>query len=333
MYLASYRQEGQKCYAVRKSYLDQGGVYYYRQVFDLGPRPENHILNPVENVYCFSEALERAVQAEYGSDPTTLLEKLLWDFLPLEQKQTIRTYTRKNRRKLTPLSDAEREEIRTSVHLFDRRRLYYIRYGAVDQSRIYRVNEKLYRPLLQKSRDEKEFYFQKLEQSLAPAEYKKYIFAIFDIQRSFTENFSPFMPEALDQEKMDNVFLTELCRLNGDEFFWKDGKDNSSLREHLHGYVIRFFDSVFEARFFQHDYYQAFRAGHRNVRPPGSKPSVKAEEIGTIFGKSIGELRGMKRAELARLFRAKAKEYHPDSGGEAEKFIQLRQAYEILRKG
>ncbi len=332
MYLAQYRQHGQSIYVIRASYPDDRGSYAYRQIFNLGTNPKRYIHEPAENVHYFAEDLEKAVQNECGGDPTTLLDALLWDFLSLERRRTISNFRRKAAEKLSPLSSVEYREIHHHVHLFDRRRLYYIRYGAVDQSRLFRLNEKLYRPLLHKCRDEKEYYFQKLEQSLSPAEYKTYIFAVFDLQRSFSESFSPFMPEGLDQEKMDHVFLAELCRLNTDPDFWQDDRDDSFLRSHLRKYLIRFFDYDFATRSFQYDYYRDFRSRHRSVRRPEKGSAVSKEEMSALFGRSVEELRNMTRSELARAFRAKAKEYHPDGGGQAEKFIKLRQAYERLKK-
>ena len=35
--------------------------------------------------------------------------------------------------------------------------------------------------------------------------------------------------------------------------------------------------------------------------------------------------------ELRKIFRMQAKEYHPDSGGKAEDFIKLIEAYESLK--
>ena len=332
MYLAQYRRHGRTIYVIRTSYPDDRGSYGYRQIFNLGTNPKEYIHEPADNVHYYVEALEKAVENEYGGDPTTLLDELLWDFLPLERRRNLSNFRRKAVRNLSPLSSADYQEIHRHVHLFDRRRLFYIRYGAVDQSRLFRINEKIYRPLLRKCRDEKEFYFQKLEQSLRPAEYKKYIFAIFDLQRSFTESFSPFMPEALDQEKMDHVFLTELCRLNADVDFWQDNSGPSSLCSHLQNYLIRFFDYDFTTTSFQYDYYHDFRSRHRRFRWPEKGSAVSTEQMSALFGRSIEELRNMDMVELARAFRAKAKQYHPDGGGQAEKFIQLRQAYEKLKK-
>jgi hypothetical protein len=332
MYLAQYRRHGRKVYVIRTSYPDSRGTYAYRQIFNLGPNPKHYIHQPAENVHYYAEALEKAVENEYGGDPAMLLDELLWDFLSLERRRNLSNFRRKAGRKPSPLSSADYREIQHHVHLFDRRRLYYIRYGAVDQSRLFRVNEKLYRPLLRKCRDEKEFYFRNLERSLEHAEYKKYIFAVFDLQRSFSESFSPFMPEALDQEKMDHAFLAELCRLNVDVDFWQDDSEPSFLRSHLRNYLIRFFDYDFETRSFRYDYYQEFRSRHRRFRWPETQASVSTEQMSALFGRSIDELRNMDTTELARAFRAKAKEYHPDGGGQAEQFIQLRQAYEKLKK-
>jgi DnaJ-class molecular chaperone len=41
-------------------------------------------------------------------------------------------------------------------------------------------------------------------------------------------------------------------------------------------------------------------------------------------------LKAMSRRELTRLFRQKAREHHPDTGGQAESFIRLQEAYQSL---
>ena len=120
-----------------------------------------------------------------------------------------------------PLTDAERDRIACQIHLFDRRRLYYLRYGAVDQSRLSRLHEKTCRPLLDQSRDEREFYFTAEETALQPGHYLQYVYAIFNLQRYFHQSFAPWLPESLAFDEMAEHFEQELCRLNNDSQFWQ----------------------------------------------------------------------------------------------------------------
>lgn len=332
MYLAQVRHRGRLRYLIRKSFFDEDlGIYGFDDVFDLGENPTRYFHRYNDTVLYFDESLEDAIARESDEDATTLLEQLLWDFLPREVRRIIRDFGRRNSTPLSPLSRQEKEEVDRAIHVFDRRRIYYVRYGAVDQSRIYRLNDKLYRPLLYKSRDEKEYYFKKLEMPLKPGELKKYMFAIFNLQKSFTESFSPFLPEALEQPKMEKIFLEKLCRLNDDAGFWEDGRKSGFLRDHLVNYLIYFFDYDFANRSFMNDFFREFRARHTSFRWPEKKVQVSETEINEIFGLTMDDLRKMNRSELGRLFREKAKNHHPDSGGEADDFIKLRQVYENLK--
>jgi curved DNA-binding protein CbpA len=55
-------------------------------------------------------------------------------------------------------------------------------------------------------------------------------------------------------------------------------------------------------------------------------------QVSTVFGVSRAELSAMSRREVKRIFRKKAREFHPDQGGDHEKFIELADAYnEIMR--
>lgn len=334
MYLArTCRGSGAK-YCIRKSFYDTGlGAYNHVDVFDLGADPTQYIHQFSERTLCFAEQLEDAVAAACSQDPTLVLEELLWNFIPAEVQLIIQQFQKKHYAGLSPLSSEERHEIERSIHIFDRRRLYYIRYGAVDQSRIYRVNEKLYRPLLFKSRDEKEHYIQALEDGLRPDELKKYVYVIFDLQQKFSESYAAFMPEALEEERMTEVFMEEICRLNEDATFWQDEKPSQFLRKHLQYYLTSFFDSYFTPRSYEYDFYQSFARAHRRFAWPQKRPTITDEETSNIFGREISDLKSMTLKELRRTFRELAKEHHPDSGGKAEDFIQLLDAYEVLKAG
>ena len=53
-------------------------------------------------------------------------------------------------------------------------------------------------------------------------------------------------------------------------------------------------------------------------------------EAATVFGVSRGELSALSRKELKKLFRQKARELHPDQGGDHERFIALSDAYQNM---
>lgn len=334
MYLAyNHTGSGTISYSIRMSYHDrESDMYRHRQVFELGPDPTRYIRTISDHAVCFDEELEDALRCQLYSDPTFILEKLLWNYLPREERERIRKFPRRDNVKLSKLDEQELKEVERSVHIFDRRRLYYIRYGAVDQSRIFRLPAKLYRPLLFKSRDEKEYYFKDLELSLPSTELKKYVYVIFNLQQGFSESFAAFMPEALDQQRVDELFEEKICRLNQDASFWQGEDTSPFLNHHLQGYVSRYFDYEYASRSFAKDFYREFRAKHRSFKWPERNKKVSDEAVSEIFGETVESLKKMPSRDLTRLFRKKAKEFHPDSGGNAEQFIQLLTAYEQLKK-
>ena len=331
MYLATITHGGMTRYEIRQSFFDEKDKQFrYRTVFDLGRDPGQYLEQLSEEICYFSSELEDSVASMTDKDATRILEELLWDFLPEAERQRLSLFRNRRNIRLKPLSEEEAETIESQVHLFDRRRLYYLRYGAVDQSRIFRLNLKLYRPLLGQSRDEREYYFLELEKVLKPNEMKTYVFAIFDLQRHFTESISATMPEALNQIDIADHFLEDLCKLNEDISYWEGNTVPSSLHHHLTRYVIMFFDHGYGRRSLFDDFIREFMGRHRTFRWPDKKPTVSTEVAAKVFGASWQELQKMSKKELTRLFRQRAKELHPDSGGDHDRFIELSGAYAAL---
>ena len=331
MYLAPISRFGKTRYEIRQSYLDERTMnYHHRTVFDLGRDPRRYLEVLSDEICYFSSELEDRVAEMTEEDPTSILEELLWDFLPQGEQHRLSIFRNRKAVKLTPLSPEDKEAIEKEVHLFDRRRLYYLRYGAVDQSRIFRLNPKLYRPLLGQSRDEREYYFSDLENVLQPNEMKTYVFAIFDLQRHFTESISATMPEALNQTDIADHFIDEICALNRDPLFCSANTTVSSLVPHLTRYVVMFFDYGYGRRSLFDDFLREFMGRHRAFKWPDKKPTISTDRAAKIFELSWNDLQKMDRKELTRRFRKRAKELHPDSGGDHDQFIELSAAYASL---
>lgn len=332
MYLASIRTSEGIRYLLRQSCFDaQRGSYFYRDIFDLGDEPGGLIDRSQWPAVSFSEDLEEAVaRAGAGRQSGQLLEKLLWNFFTRHEQEELSRFSRRRPAVSPPFSAEDEERLQSEIHLFDRRRLYFLRYGAVDQSRLHMLHKKLCRPLFGQCRDEREFHFQALEKVISPAEYRAYVFAIFDLQRFFNESFSRFMPEALDQERMADRLVEEICRLNADPGFWGYPLEEHMLHPHLQRYLVMFFDYGFAPRSFASDFARRFADEHRRFRWPENR-EPQPEEVQEAFGRSIEELRRMSRRELARLFRRRAKELHPDRGGDPHGFVVLKNLYESLK--
>jgi hypothetical protein len=331
MYLATLTRGGATRYEIRQSLPGPNHRYRdYCVVFDLGPDPGRYIETLSDDICFFSSELEDQVQSRTSEDATVLLEDMLWNFLPADERHRLSVFRYRGKARVTPLSDEERQEIERGVHLFDRRRLFYLRYGAVDQSRIFRLNPKLYRPLLKKCRDEREFYLIDLEKRLQPNELRTYVFAIFDLQRHFTESFSATMPEALNQIDIADYFIEDICALNRDTTFWKTAEQRGSLHDHLVRYLIMFFDHGYGRRSLFDDFIREFMGRHRAFSWPDKKPAVSTSQAEEIFQTSWRKLQKLSRRDLTRLYRKRAKDLHPDSGGDHDEFIKLNAAYASL---
>lgn len=330
MYLAKCKKDSSLHYLIRQSYYDEkSGEFTYRNIFDLGSNPQEFIEMFDDQIFFFTEELEAAVGKCTERDPTLLLEELLWIYIPRHIRDRLTQHRGHQKTYNFSLKDSEREAIEREIHIFDRRRLYFLRYNAVDQSRLYRMHEKLCRPLLGQCRDEREYYFQEQEKVLQPGELKTYVYAIFNLQKHFQEYFSTFMPEALDPESMAKVFEEEICILNDDKSFWGSSPQSSSLHHHLQRYLFFFFDYSFSFRSFNNEFVRNFQNSHRVFRWP-QKNKITSEELSSAFDEKFEILNNLDRKELTRLFRKRAKALHPDTGGDHEAFILLCRSYEQL---
>ncbi len=333
MYLAAREVKGKTQYFIRESYKD-GNCFRSRDLLELGTNPARYVIYPGGNAYYIDEVVEEALcslNVTVGADD---LEDLFWPFLKPKVRRAMewgreRAKTRRKERR----SKAEEErQIQAQVSEFDRRRIHYLRVGRMDQGNIGRMPVKLYSWLFRKSRDEIEQLFMRMERCLEPVELKNYTYVIFDLQRFFTESWAKKMPQALDQDRVENHFLEELCHLNRDASFWAGEERGGFLHEYLVRYLVMFFDNDFGPDSFWHDYVKGFMDARRTWTPPPRKKFMSFEEASSIFGVTEEALKAMSKRHLVRLFRRMAKELHPDKGGTHEKFVQLTEAYkEILR--
>jgi len=332
MYLANFQNGSTPHYQIRKSYRTGEGLYLYKIIFDLGDNPKDYIELFEEYIVFFNSHLVDAVSSQSKEDAESVLERLLWDFLPRETREQIARFQKHSTLQATPLSDQEKQDIASQVHLFDRRRLYYLRYGAVDQSSLFRLHEKCCRPLIDQSRDEREYYFAAEENVLSPGDYQQYIYAIFNIQKHFSQSFAPWLPEALAHDEVADHFLVELCRLNRDKRFWQSDSYKSSLHRHLTRYLIMFFDFIPAKRSFFENFAKTFMDDHRKFRWPDKKTSQTPEKISKIFATPYAKLKQMNGDQLNKLYRQKAMQLHPDKGGDHDLFIELTEVYtDLLR--
>jgi hypothetical protein len=320
--------QGKIRYFIRESYQDKGCLRS-RDLYDLGSHPERYIRYPGGNSYYIDEVIEEALSAAGLTPAADELDDLFWNFLEPEIRWKLEPF---RRREIMARSAKRRpqKETRRSYHLFDKRRIYYLKCGQVDQCRVGLLPSKMFRILDNKSRDEIEQTFIEMETILRGTELKSYVYSIFDLQKFFTESFAKSIPHFLSQVKVDDYFLEEICRLNDDPIFWA-GLDRSDwLHEYLVRYAVMFFDFDYEPRSFMEAYIRRFINSRRNYRPPSRTRSVTLGEASTIFKASKDSLDKMGRSDLARLYRRRAQKLHPDKGGDHDTFVKLTQAYHSL---
>jgi len=335
MYLAINNIRGRRNFFIRDSSFDPDrNCWLSRNLFDLGSNPSDYIEYPGGNAFYLDEELcDRLADQVPDMDPCEL-EELFWPFIKKDIRDKLEPFQCRSRSKIRERKKkAQKDLSEEQVQIFDKRRILFLRYGLTDQRRIAQLPRKYYTELLGKSRDEIEQYFLQLESSLQPLEYKEYVYVIFDLPQYFTESFARSVPGGLDQDKMDEYFLKEICRLHDDQQFWTCFQAGKKLHEYLRRYVIMFFDYDFQTGDAWNQYIRDFINSRRFHQPAAVKPSMEMDEIVEIFGEPLEELQKMNRRALTKLFRERAHDLHPDKGGEHDEFVRLTEAYNELLKG
>ncbi len=324
MYLAALPEKQWFRFVIRESYWDRN-CYRSRDLVDLGCDPTEHIVYPGGRAYYVDPELEDLILDQGGTFDADELEDLFWPFVDEDVRYAVGSF---RRRRQPPERKIDRDK-RLAVHLFDKRRIHFLRFGQMDQGYIGRVPAKIFRPIRNRSRDEIEQYFFQAERILKPYERKAYVYVIFDLQRYFTELCAKTMPQGLNQEAVDNYFVQELCRLNTDDVFWA----GMPLRDHLQDYLVRYLIMYFDLEYGRSDFLEnlinQFRNAHRRHRWPEPK-RVPLDEAARIFGVNPEEIRRMTRRQVTRLFRRRALKCHPDHGGKPTEFIRLSEAYKSI---
>ena len=332
MYLATKKINGQLHYLIRESYR-QGDVLLSRDLMELGTDPARYIIYPGGNSFYIDTVIEDRLLDLGVRDTLDGLENIFWRFVRPDIRRALETFRhREDRQRASRKKEGPVVEPDVWFHVFDRRRVHFLKFGRIDQRNIGRMPPKLFRGLRDKSRDEIEHWFMDMEGELNPREYKTYTYAIFDIQKFFYESYAAGNPQLLSQDKVDAHFIEQLCRLNQDQVFWAGMKPAGSLRRHLIRYVLMHFDYDFAAGSFLDDYLRQFINSRRDYRPPFKSKAASLKEASSILGEPPSRLKEMSRRNLARLYRRKAQELHPDKGGDHDQFVRLTRAYNELMK-
>ncbi len=330
MYLAQTNIKGRIHYSIRESY-QEGDHFLCRDLFDLGTDPAKYIIYPGGNAFYIDPVIEDCLDVLGATVQDNILEDIFWRFLdPRIQRALEHFRHREMLSRKRKKSGGKPAKEKTPVHIFDRRRLHYLKFGRMEQGYLWLVPQKLFNVLRCKSRDEIEQLFLDMESRLNPREYKAYVYVIFDINRFFNESFAKNRPQFLKQSDVDDYFIEEICSLNRDLTFWAGMPIANRLHEYLVRYVLMYFDYDFAPRSWVDDYIRNFINSRRDYRSPYGAGSVSWDEAGVIFGEAKDDLKKMSRQELSRIFRRRALELHPDQGGDPKKFIKLTKSYDML---
>jgi hypothetical protein len=330
LYLAQTTVNGQTHYSIRESYLHQNR-FLSRNLLDLGIDPSQYIVYPGGNSFYIHESIEEQLNDLNVYPKDDELEDIFWRFLDPAIKRALETFrNRQNnlkRRKVPKVKDAA-----SKFHVFDQRRILYLRCGRTNQKNMACVSHKLFQILKNKSRDEIEQMFMEMEKILAVREYKTYAYVIFNLQDFFTQWFAQTTPKMLDQKVVDEHFVEEICHLNSDSAFWEGMETSDSLNDYLVRYAIMYFDYDYAPKSFIEEYIRKFINSRRDYRPSFKSRKASLEEAGKQFKTSPEELKKMTRKDLVRLYRKRIQKLHPDKGGDHDKFIKLTQVYHHLLK-
>jgi len=332
LYLASKRINGRIHYFIRESYQQQNS-FLSRDLIELGPDPARFIIYPGGNAFYISESIEERLLDMGAEKSLDELEDIFWRFVQPEIRRVLEPFRRReDRHRTNRRKQAPEKRILRPLHLFDKRRAHYLKFGQIDQRNIGRVPLKMFRGLFNKSRDEIEHRFMDMEAALSPREYKTYTYTIFDLQRYFHQSIAISNPQMLSQAKVDEHFIEQICRLNQDPIFWAGTEATDRLHDFLVRYVLMHFDYDYAPGSFMEDYLRQFINSRREYRPPYKRAAAGLKEASAILGISAVNLKKMSRQDLNRLYRRKAQELHPDKGGDHDQFVSLTEAYHELIK-
>ena len=334
MYLARKRADGRMNYCLRESYPEDGRMLF-RELFDLGPNPAAFINYPGGNSFYFDDGLLRNLANQGVADPDRELELIFFPFLKPDIQRIIQQMTHLGRKKRRDYSREAMARRQAGLHVFDRRRLFILRFGRLDSPAVILRPHKFLNVLLDKSRDEVEFYFQHLETRLRIREKKDYVYHSLNLARHFQQSSARLFPLGLDPEALDQAFIKEICRLNQDPDFIDPmpGQeiDPNRLSDYLIPYAVLWFDFEFGQRPPRAAAFDEFIRMNSQYRPPPPPPSMEVADACRIFELNESEFRALSKKDLARLYRRMALECHPDQGGDPETFIKLKEAYERLQ--
>ncbi len=324
MYLARKAIGGHTYFFIRESVF-KDGVWQSRDLFALGEDPTRYIIYSGGNSFYIDEYVLRAIEEKGVKTDQWELEKIFWPFVKPEIRHTIDNFSAHYQLKRRPrLPTREQMKLQKRFHLFDQRRLTFLKFGGVNIDPLLERPLPFLNVLKDKSRDEIEQLIMEKEMRLKPRETLAYIYASFGLARHFIHRLTKFIPEAQLLKEIDFFFLEELCKIAADESYRMGLSEETVLQDYLSRYVIMHFDRLEKDR----AYFERQKARLRRQRQAAARKVLS--RAAEVFGVSEEELWRMGKEDILRLFRRQAQKLHPDRGGDHEAFIELRKLFEDL---
>jgi hypothetical protein len=331
MYIALTKNQGKIRYVLRVSY-PKGNGFDYRDLLDLGDDPASFIKYPGGNSFYFDPSIEDAIGKSGMTYDDDAIESVFWPWIRLDIKESVNTFMNRSAygRPFKKISRNRKKKLSifNAVHPFDKRRTHFLKFGNMDQGPLENMPQVLFKNMVTMSRDEIEQNFIQQEFKLKTQELKDYVYTVFDLQHFFQGMLAKKMPHALNQEKVDDHFLEQLCILNS-QLHGQD-LDKTCLHGYLIRYVIMFFDYQYANSVLLEEMSNDFVFRHHQFRPPPPEKQVSARKARKIFNITRDEFNCMNKETLKKLFHKLAAKYHPDKGGDHEKFVALNNAFERL---
>lgn len=324
MYLAFIGTHKDPLFALRHSF-QKNGHFGFEDLYIIGPDPAEMICYAGGNGFYLDPEMEAAIEKKLPDYDPDELEDIFWPWLKPDIGRAVETFRHRGRSTFIRLTRPEKERLHKSVHWFDKRRAHFLKIGSMDQGRVDQIPASLFKHLANISRDEIEQRFMMQETALKAKELKSYVYTIFDLQRFFNSFMAKKMPHVLDQAKVEKNLIDELCLLNR-QIFDLDGM----LHPYLRRYAIMFFDYEYANSTLLDDFANAFMNSRRKQRQPRPRESVTTDKALKIFNLQPSDLKGLTIKALTRAYRQLATQYHPDTGGSHEKFVELNGAYQTI---
>ena len=155
MYLARRFIHNRLHYQLRESFLE-GNIYRNRDLIDLGADPGEYIVYPGGSSFYIDDRIFDLLKTSGFDADYDEVESFFLPFLDPYIRTRIDPFlNRTANRAWKRMDELTRQRILTDTHVFDRKRIHFLRFGQTDLRELDR-SPSLFKILLDKSRDELE---------------------------------------------------------------------------------------------------------------------------------------------------------------------------------